>query len=596
MPGPARGRSSREPARIGIRLLPLLVAAVTVLGALTLPPVRTHALSFAVISDRAMTVAMVAGLGLATAGVVAAASRRGTGLAVALAVAAAAWLAPEVVAREDAPAVARTVAGLVVPLLAPALLHVGLATGSWPRESRRRRLLVTGYGAVAGLAAVRALVWSPALDPDCWSNCTDNVLLVVPAPVLASGLTTVLDVATVLVAAGAAAVALGTVRATVAADRTASGTALWVAVPLLAASAAVAVHAGTRAVRPFETPLDVTYVRLFEVRAGTLAVLAAGVVALVLVELRRRLALAAALDELSDVARGRALEELLRDATGDPGLRVLYPVPGVGGLLDAQGRRHPRPDPHGDHVVTPLVRGGHEVAIVVHDAPGVGIDELRRAAGPAARLAVDNERLRAELLLRLAELRASRARLVEAGDSERRVLERDLHDGAQHRLLALGHDVRRAREAAGDRDDELTSALESAERGVHEAVAELRAVARGLYPAVLTADGLEGALWSLSDSAPVPLEIVAVPGRRYPEPVERTVYAVTTEAAEAARRHEPDGAGGVSVEVRETGGRLVVRVDGAVGPPPLTVVDRVGAVGGAVEVRRNSWHVELPCG
>jgi signal transduction histidine kinase len=247
-------------------------------------------------------------------------------------------------------------------------------------------------------------------------------------------------------------------------------------------------------------------------------------------------------------------------------------------------------------VVTPLVRSGQEVAVVVHDASGTAIAELRRAAGPAARLAVDNERLRAELLLRLEELRASRARLVETGDSERQALERDLHDGAQHRLLALGHDVRRVREAAGDRDDRLTAALLAAERGVQAAVADLRAVARGLYPAVLTADGLEGALWSLSDSAPVPFDVHTVPGGRYPEQVERTVYAVAVEALEAARRRDPDGADGVRMEVREAGGRLVVRVDGAVGAPAVTVVDRVGALGGVVDGRRTGWHVELPCG
>ena len=582
---------AREVPRAPARLLPVLVAAVALTAVLSLPPPQTHDLSFAVASRGALAAALVAGLGLAAAGVVAGAGRAGTGLAVAFGIASTAWLAPELVAREDAPAWVRTLAGLVAPLFAPALLHAGLVLARWPGQPWRRRLVVAGYVVVAALTVVRFLVWSPGLDPDCWSNCTSNALLVHPAPHLASALTAAVDLSTLVVAVAAVVAGAWMVRTALREDRVRA----WAAVPLVAAAVVVAAHAGMRVVRPFETPLDPDFVRLFHARAWTLAAMAAGVVVLVLLELRRRLEVQAVLTELADVARGRSLEELLRDATGDPELLVRYPLAGVDDLLDAQGRRHHRPASDGKRVVTPLVRDGREVAVVVHDPSRVGVDELRRAAGPAARLAVDNERLRAELLLRLAELRASRARLVEAGDTERRALERDLHDGAQHRLLALGHDVRRARQAAAHQDGELLTALLAAERGVQEAVADLRAVARGLYPAVLTAEGLEGALWSLSDSAPVPLEILSVPRRRYPEAVERTVYSVTAEAIEAARRGS-DGADGVTADVREAGGLLVVQVAGVPGQPPVTVVDRVGALGGSVDAGPTGWHVELPCG
>ena len=572
------------------RLVPVLVLALVVTVLLTLPPPTSHDLSFGVTSERALAAALVAGLGLAAAGVVAGAGRRGSGLGVALAVAATAWLTPELVAREDAPGLVRALAGLVAALLAPALLHAGLERARWP-EPRRRRLVVTGYGLVGGLSVARFLVWSPTIDPECWSNCTSNVLLVHPAPQVASTLTVALDVATLVVAVAALAVGARLARAALREDHVR----LWAAVPLVAAATAVATHAGARVARPFETPLDPDFVRLFHARAWTLAALAGGVIVFVLLELHRRLEVQAVLAELADVARGRSLEELLREATGDRGLLVRYPVPGIEDLLDAQGHRHPRPSSDGQRLVTPLVRDRREVAVVVHDASHVGVDELRRVAGPAVRLAVDNERLRAELLLRLAELRASRARVVEVGDAERRELERDLHDGAQHRLLALGHDVRRAREAAASQDGELVAALVAAEKGVQDAVADLRAVARGLYPTVLTAEGLEGALWSLSDSAAVPLEVGSVPGCRYPEAVERTVYAVAAEAVDATERRGHDGAEGVTVDVRERDGRLVVDVAGVTDPPPETVTDRVGALGGVVGAHGDGWHVELPC-
>lgn len=570
-----------------MRTAPVLVAAATLALVLTLPDPPTQDLSFAVASDRTLVAALGAGIGLLAAGVVAAVGRSGADLPVALTVAAVAWLAPELVAREDAPGLVRAAAAWAAPLLGASMLHVGLTLSRWPGPVVKQRVLRIGYGVVGALSLFRLLVWSPGLDPHCWSNCTSNVLLVRPVPELASLLTAALDLITGMVAAGAGFVAVRAIWT----DRTR----VWSAAPLVAAGAALGVHSATRLGRPFETPLDASYVRLFELRAGTLAALAVGTVVLVLLDERRRSRLRRVVAELADVGRGRSLEELLRDATGDTGLVVRYPV-GDADLLDAEGRRHPWPDADGVRVATPLVRDGREVAVVVHDATRVGVEELRRAASPAVQLAVENERLRAELLMHLAELQASRARLVAASDAERRGLERDLHDGAQHRLLALGHDVRRAREVAGDADGELAMTLRTAELGVQEAVAELRTVARGLYPAVLTAEGLEGALWSLSDSAPVPLEILSVPGRRYAEAVERTVYAVVGEAVEAVRRLDEEDAEGVTAAVREADGVLVVDVTGIMASPPVMVLDRVGALGGVVHEGPAGWHVELPCG
>ena len=135
------------------------------------------------------------------------------------------------------------------------------------------------------------------------------------------------------------------------------------------------------------------------------------------------------------------------------------------------------------------------MALVIHDAALSGARELEREIGAAARLAVDNERLRAEVLAQLEDLRASRARIVEAGDSARRRIERDLHDGAQQRLLTLSYELRLARaDAEADGDEALAPLLAVDGEEVQAALAELRDLAHGIYPAILTEAGLGPAL------------------------------------------------------------------------------------------------------
>ena len=182
--------------------------------------------------------------------------------------------------------------------------------------------------------------------------------------------------------------------------------------------------------------------------------------------------------------------------------------------------------------LTTIGPAGGALAALIHDERLLGQRSLLEAAGSAARLALENTRLQAELRAQLAELRASRARIVGAADAERRRrLERDLHDGAQQRLLALGLALQLLRD--GDGDQEL---LAQAEAELQTALRELRDLARGIHPTILSEQGLGAAVRSLADRAAVPVQVEAV-DERYPASVETTAYFVVAEALANIAKH-----------------------------------------------------------
>jgi signal transduction histidine kinase len=239
------------------------------------------------------------------------------------------------------------------------------------------------------------------------------------------------------------------------------------------------------------------------------------------------------------------------------------------------------------------MRSGRTVAAVSHAGSAPGFESH---IGPAITLGLENERLQAELLAQLEELRASRARIVETADAERRRLERDLHDGAQQRLLALSYDIRLARasaEAGGDTAAEMTLATATEQTGA--ALEELRELAHGIYPAVLAEAGLAPALATLADTAPLPVQIRRADDRRYPAPVEAAAYFTVAEAiGDAARR----GADRAAVTVAPEGRQLVVTVeDNGTGrdAPMVTLADRVGALGGSLSIEQTACRAEIPC-
>jgi len=242
---------------------------------------------------------------------------------------------------------------------------------------------------------------------------------------------------------------------------------------------------------------------------------------------------------------------------------------------------------------------GDDLAAIVHDPVFLDQPALLEAAGSAARFALENERLQAELRSQLAELRESRARIVRAGDEERRRLERDLHDGAQQRLLGIGMALQLLREQG--RDDAL---LDETETEVKAALAELRELARGIHPAVLADHGLAAAVRTLAERSPVPVDVKA-DDARFPGEVETAVYFIVAEALANVAKHAH--ASKARVEVQRLNGEVIVDVsDDGIGGADVDgsglrgLADRAGALDGRLVLASppgagTHLHVEIPC-
>ncbi len=206
----------------------------------------------------------------------------------------------------------------------------------------------------------------------------------------------------------------------------------------------------------------------------------------------------------------------------------------------------------------------------------------------------------------LEQVRASRARIVEAGDAARRRIERDLHDGAQQRLVTLSLALGMARSQVAGSDPDLAALLEGASKEAREAIAELRELARGIHPAVLTETGLSGAIQALVERSPVATTVSAVPACRFPAPIEATAYFVVSEALANVAKHAPGAT--AQVAVRQSAERIVVEIvdDGPGGARPDSgsglrgLADRVASVGGTLQLESTNGggtrlRAEIPC-
>jgi signal transduction histidine kinase len=224
--------------------------------------------------------------------------------------------------------------------------------------------------------------------------------------------------------------------------------------------------------------------------------------------------------------------------------------------------------------------------VVVHDRRLLEQPELLESVGSAARLALENERLRAALRAQLRETRESRERIVRRGDSDRRRLERDLHDGAQQRLLGLGMTLQRLRTHTLDVDAGASLARRTGE--LQHALSELRELARGIHPAILTDQGLADALGSLALRGPIPVTVECDP-ERFSADVETTTYLVVAEALSNVAQHAEANTASVSVRHQEPFVVVEVRDDGIggadlSGPGLVGLADRVGALGGTMSI------------
>jgi signal transduction histidine kinase len=291
--------------------------------------------------------------------------------------------------------------------------------------------------------------------------------------------------------------------------------------------------------------------------------------------------------ELSQGTPLGGLRETLAHALRDPSLVLAFPAATGSGFVDPQGQPIDIDTESGPgRAITRLERDGEVLALLIHD-PAIDAEDpgLVEAVGSVARLTLENERLGAQVRAQLDEVRASRTRIVEAADEERRRIERDLHDGAQQRLVALAMRLEQARSTSGsasDLIDATTAELEAA-------IAEVRGLARGLHPTILTEAGLAAAVEALVERTPIPVR-VDIPDERFPRQTEIAAYYVVAEALTNIARYAH--ATQALVAVREDGDRLVVEVsDDGQGGADLEagsglrgLADRMAAIGGELSV------------
>jgi signal transduction histidine kinase len=301
------------------------------------------------------------------------------------------------------------------------------------------------------------------------------------------------------------------------------------------------------------------------------------------------------------------LRDALSRALNDPSLELAYWLGEDDGYVDARGRPVEVPTSGAMRAVSDVQLNGRRVATLVHDPLLLDEPELVDAVGAAAALALEKERLDAELRAKVEALRESRSRLLAVGLAERRRLERNLHDGAQQRLVSLALDLRLARSAIDDDDaDRARDLLDGAGGELERALEELRELARGIHPAVLTDRGIDSAVEALAGRTPLPVEIDRKLGERVAEPVELAAYFVVSEAltnvvkyASASRatiRLEREN-GHVRVEVADDG---IGGADAAMGTGLRGLADRISVLGGKLEVasppgRGTKVIAKLPC-
>jgi signal transduction histidine kinase len=299
-------------------------------------------------------------------------------------------------------------------------------------------------------------------------------------------------------------------------------------------------------------------------------------------------------------AKPHEIRAALARAIGDPSLQLALWLPDQQRYVDENGATVALDQETPGRAVTLVGPERQPLAALIHDASLAGQQPLLEAAGSATRIALENARLHAELRSQLAELRASRARIVAAGDAERRRLERDLHDGAQQRLLALGLALQLLKD--NQQDPQL---LAEAQTELNAALSELRRLARGIHPAILTDQGLPAAVGSLIDRSAIPVSH-QIGERRYPPQIESATYFVVAEALANIIKHAR--ARSAHVSIMHSDGRLAIDVsdDGCGGAQPAAgtglqgLTDRVGALDGTLSIlTRNGHgttiHVEIPC-
>jgi signal transduction histidine kinase len=542
---------------------------------------------------------LLVGWGFAGTGVYAWARRRGNAIGPLMTAVGCAWLLRGLEVSSNSALF--SVGNLLAPLAFGLLAHLLLAFPSGRLETKsRRRLAALAYVNVTVLQVVAFMVTDTRAPYSDCEGCPPNPILIFASPAVLRLVSALQELAALVVLIGLIVVlARGWRRGTPGQRRSLSSVLTAGALCLLfLASAMIAAAVGADA---FANASLIVALTLF----------AAVPFGFLLGLLRSRFgeaeAVTAVVSRLGEKTGRPALRDALAEALDDPLLELAYWVPEISSYVDFEGRRVVLPEPGERKFATRISHGGEPMAAVIHDASLEDESNLVQTVGAAVALTLRNERLDAELRVRVAELRASRARIVQAGDEQRRRIERDLHDGAQQRLMALGINLRLAHDRVESDPRQAIELLDASLLELGEATAELRELARGIHPAVLTNRGLGAALQALADRCSVPVQIVAAPSDRLPPPIESAIYFMVAEALTNAARYATARAVTVSVSHQNGVVQAVVHDDGVGGADPARgsglsgLHDRISALDGRLEIASlgdegTTLKASLPCG
>lgn len=476
--------------------------------------------------------------------------------------------------------------------------HLLLAFPGGRLESRPAKIVV----ALAYIEAIAVQLAVLMLVPDVCRGCPTNPLAILTNSV--AGRTVVWAqqiVGLALIAAGMAILAARWVRASTAQRRVMAPVLRTAPLLYLAAFAFVSTTLGSPQ-SPSSFSLALKWVFTLAATASALGCLVG-----LLRSSLDRVGVAELVVRLSRTARPGELRQALAAAVHDPSLSVLYWIPEQQRFVELDGRPAVLPTPaERNRVATLVEREGTRIAALVHD-PVIREDpELLDAVCAAAGFALDNERLQAELRARLDELAASRARLVTAADTERRRIERNLHDGAQQRLVAVSMSLGLAAAKLPIDPAAAGALLNESQTALSAALQELHELSRGIHPSTLTDHGLVTALRELAWTTPLPVQLHCGLTGRLAEPVETTAYYVAAEALANTIKHAEATSVGITIYHRD--GCLVVSVtdDGRGGADPtrgtglVGLADRLHAVDGTLQVtsppgQGTTLTARLPC-
>ncbi len=480
-----------------------------------------------------------------------------------------------------------TIGWLAGSLYQGSLVHLALA---WPygrlRSGFERGVVIAEYAWVTGNSAVQMLFWNPR-KIGCSAACPANVLMVDASSRVYNDIGVIIAIIGPCFTVTVVALIAWHWRSARGYARRAMTWLIWVAVPIAAYIAVLSIPGS----------LGLSDLLLYGI--GPLILIAApAAYAIGMYRARSaRRAIGAALVDLEPGPAPGRLRDALARTLGDPALQLAFRQPDGGNYLDTSDQPVDLARLPAGRMLTPLNPVGD--AVLIHHEELRHEPDLVNVAVTAASLALEHARLQAEVQAQLEQVRASRARIVEAGDAERRRLERDLHDGAQQRLVTLSLALAMAQERATGADPGLESLIKSASKEAREALVELRELARGIHPAVLTETGLAGAIQALVERSPVAATITEVPRGRFPAASEATAYFVVSEALANVAKHSMAGSrsGDDPAAGRTTRGsgqrrrgrrRPARRRDRTAGPR------RPGGVGGRGAPRSTARRAQVP--